>query len=163
MLRRDDPLRDPAPLIRRVYAYVAYRVGDGPEAEDVTGEVFLRAARYRHRFDASKGQPIAWLLGIARNELADRGRDVTVSLDLTDEPWLEEDESDQVLDRLVLRQAVSRLPERDRELIALRYGSDLSARQIADLTGMKPHAVDVAVSRAISRLRASLASSESTV
>jgi len=31
-----DPLANPEPLIRRVYAYVAYRIGDGPDAEDVT-------------------------------------------------------------------------------------------------------------------------------
>ena len=34
--RRRDPLADPEPLIRRVYAYVAYRLGEGAEAEDVT-------------------------------------------------------------------------------------------------------------------------------
>ena len=35
---RADPLANPAPLIKRVYAYVAYRVGDGPDAEDLTSE-----------------------------------------------------------------------------------------------------------------------------
>ena len=43
MIRARDPLADPEPLIRRVYAYVAYRIGDGPDAEDVTSEVFERA------------------------------------------------------------------------------------------------------------------------
>ena len=60
-----DPLADPAPLIRRVYAYVAYRVGDGPEAEDITSETFERALRYREKYDSHKGTPAAWLLGIA--------------------------------------------------------------------------------------------------
>jgi len=40
---RSDPLANPEPLIRRVYAYVAYRLGDGPDAEDVTSQVFERA------------------------------------------------------------------------------------------------------------------------
>src|SRR5258706_13758594 len=61
-----DPLANPEALIRRVYAYVAYRLGDGPEAEDVTSEVFERALRYRASYDRSKGEPIGWLLGIAR-------------------------------------------------------------------------------------------------
>ena len=64
---RARPARQiPSALIRRVYAYVAYRLGDGPDAEDVTSEVFERALRYRESYDRSKGEPIGWLLGIAR-------------------------------------------------------------------------------------------------
>ena len=63
---RSDPLANPEQLIRRVYAYVAYRIGDGPDAEDVTSETVERALRYRRSYDSSKGKPIAWVLGIAR-------------------------------------------------------------------------------------------------
>src|SRR5436190_13199498 len=38
----NDPLADPEPLIRRIYAYVAYRIGDGPDAEDVTSATIER-------------------------------------------------------------------------------------------------------------------------
>jgi hypothetical protein len=62
-----DPLANPEPLLRRVYAYVAYRVGDRADAEDITSETFERALRYRDRYDERRGEPIAWLLGIARN------------------------------------------------------------------------------------------------
>jgi DNA-directed RNA polymerase specialized sigma24 family protein len=55
-----DPLANPEPLIRRVYAYVAYRIGDGADAEDVTSDVFERALRYRESYDQSKGEPAAW-------------------------------------------------------------------------------------------------------
>ena len=63
---RVDPLANPEPLIKRVYAYVAYRVGAGPDAEDLTSETFERALRYKKSYDSSKGEPIAWLIGIAR-------------------------------------------------------------------------------------------------
>ena len=43
--------------------------------------------------------------------------------------------------------------ERDRELIALRYGADLTARQIAELLGAKTNAIEVALHRALGRLR----------
>src|SRR5436190_10659903 len=65
-MRHKDPLANPAAAIRRVYSYVAYRIGDGPEAEDVTSEVFERALRYRASYDESRGRPLPWLLGIAR-------------------------------------------------------------------------------------------------
>ncbi len=58
MVSTRDPFADPQPLIRRVYAYVAYRVGDGPDAEDVTSATFERALRYRDRFDSRKGDPV---------------------------------------------------------------------------------------------------------
>ena len=63
---RKDPLAHPEKLIRQVYAYVTYRIGAGPEAEDVTSETFEKALRYRSSYDPQKAAPIAWLLGIAR-------------------------------------------------------------------------------------------------
>ena len=55
--------------------------------------------------------------------------------------------------RLDLANALARLGARDRELIALRYGADLSARQIADQLDMKTNAVEVALHRALAQLR----------
>jgi RNA polymerase sigma-70 factor (ECF subfamily) len=154
---RSDPLRDPEPLIRRVYAYVSYRIGPGHDADDITGEVFARAARYRNSYDGSKGAPIAWLLGIARRVLADHG---TLEPDLREVPEDLPDRSaaheDRVVDSVTLRAAVAGLSERDRELIGLRYGADLTAKQIAELLGAKPHAIEVSLSRALSRLRVAL-------
>ena len=60
-MARRDPLANTPELIRRIYSYVAYRVGDGPDAEDVTSEVFERALRYRKSYDPSRGEPVAWL------------------------------------------------------------------------------------------------------
>ena len=59
----------------------------------------------------------------------------------------------ETVDRVTLDQAVERLEERDRELIALRYGSDLSARQIGELLELTTNAVEVALHRALARLR----------
>jgi RNA polymerase sigma factor (sigma-70 family) len=154
MGRKADPLSDPAPLIRRVYAYVAYRIGDGPEAEDVSSEVFERALRYRWSYNPDKASPITWLMAIARRVVADRGvppetTAVDEATDLAD-PLDVEAES---VRRLDLRAAVAQLSERDRELIGLRYGADLSAAQIAELLESEPHAIEVSLSRAVSRLR----------
>src|ERR687886_612215 len=117
MFRR-DPLEDPEQLIRRVGAYVAYRIGEGPEAEDVTSDVFERALRYRKSYDASRGEPNTWLIMLARE--------------------------------------LSRLDAGDQELLALRYGADLTARQIGELLDMKKNAVEVALHRALARLRTRL-------
>jgi RNA polymerase sigma-70 factor, ECF subfamily len=55
-----------------------------------------------------------------------------------------------------LRSAVRRLDPRDRELIALRFGGDLTAPQIAEALGMRTNAVEVALHRALRRLRVEL-------
>jgi RNA polymerase sigma-70 factor (ECF subfamily) len=151
---RSDPLANPEPLIRRVYSFVAYRLGDGPEAEDVTSETFERALRYRDSYDRRKGEPVTWLLGIARRCIDDA---VSNRLPLAEPPEVaapgHEDDS---LRRLELNQALAGLGDRDRELLALRYGADLSARQIADLLEQKTNAVEVALHRALDRLRRQL-------
>jgi RNA polymerase sigma factor (sigma-70 family) len=162
-LLRVDPLRNPEPLIRRVYAYVAYRIGDGPDAEDVTSDTFERALRYRASYDASRGEPVSWLLGIARRCISDL---FTHRLELVDRPPemsapgdLEEDTAR----RLRLATAMSGLCERDRELIALKYGADLTARQIGEVLGLQTNAVEVALHRALGRLREEFDDSEPSV
>jgi RNA polymerase sigma factor (sigma-70 family) len=147
-----DPLADPGPLIRRVYAYVAYRVGEGAEAEDLTSETFERAVRYRGSYDPRRGEPVAWLIGIARRCI-EGGRlrpEPVAAAGETADPL---DVEGSTIERLTLAQAVERLDERDRELIALRYGSDLSARQIAEVLQLRTNAVEVALHRALARLR----------
>jgi len=151
-----DPLADPTPLVRRVYSYVAYRLGDGPDAEDVTGEVFERALRYRSNFDPAKGEPASWLLGIARrcvdSALAQR---VDTVPDVREQPDPADLEGETVA-RVGLAESLARLPERDRDMIALRYGADLTAAQIAALFEMSTNAVEVALHRALARLRSLL-------
>jgi RNA polymerase sigma factor (sigma-70 family) len=159
-----DPLANPEALIRRVYAYAAYRLGDGPDAEDVTSEVFERALRYRASYDRSKGEPVAWLLGIAARcttaafaaRAAERSAPTEVA-ELTDNRSFEEDS----VRRLTMAAAVAQLGERDQELIALRYGADLTAAQIAAVTDSKTNAVEVALHRALERLRSILDGEES--
>ena len=152
---RVDPLANPEALIKRVYAYIAYRVGDGPDAEDLTSETFERALRYKKSYDSSKGEPIAWLIGIARRCVEGRPASLEVASEVV-EAADHRDLEDDALRRIALSGAVGRLEERDRELIALRYGADLTARQIAELQGAKTNAVEVALHRALGRLRTQL-------
>jgi RNA polymerase sigma-70 factor, ECF subfamily len=152
VLRR-DPLADPEPLLRRVYAYVAYRIGPGPDAEDVTSETYARALRARDAYDPARGTPVAWLIGIARRCLAEalaaRPLLSAEPLDASDAGDLEE----RSISRLALAAAVASLDEREQELIALRYGADLSARRIGEILGLRTNAVEVALHRALLRLR----------
>jgi RNA polymerase sigma factor (sigma-70 family) len=148
-----DPLANPLPLLRRVHAYVAYRIGPGPEAEDVTGETFARAVRYRESYDAAKGDPLSWLIGIASrcvdDAVAQRRPEVGEPPPAPADGELEH----RTIEVLTLKTALRRLPPRDRELIALRYGADLTTRELASQLDLEPNAAGVALHRALARLR----------
>jgi RNA polymerase sigma factor (sigma-70 family) len=160
-MKHRDPLENPAPLIRRVYAYVAYRIGDGADAEDVTSDVFERALRYRETYDSALGAPLPWLLGIARRCLDDRGRKLQPVLDSEeDDRAADGDLASEVVERLNVSAVVRRLDERSQDLIALRFGADLSARQIGEMLGIKTNAVEVALHRALARLRSDFEGSD---
>jgi RNA polymerase sigma factor (sigma-70 family) len=154
MLNR-DPLANTAPLVERVYAYVAYRIGDGPDAEDVTSEVFERAVRYRKSYDRRQGEPISWLIGIARRCLHGYSPQAPVA-DPEQFSASSEDVEEDTIRRLTLGAALQTLDERDQELLAMRYGGEMTAQQIAEVVGSTANAVRVAVHRAVARARAAV-------
>ena len=162
-MSRPDPLRQPEEAIRRLYAYAAYRLGPGADAEDVVSETIERALRYRDSYEESSGSPIAWMIGIANRCVADvlreRGRRVDVQVE--DFAGVQPDFSGDVVASSEIRDAVERLEPRDRELIALRYGADLKARDIGRLLSLQTHTVEVALHRALARLRTSVDISDS--
>ncbi|MBA3735475.1 MAG: sigma-70 family RNA polymerase sigma factor [Actinobacteria bacterium] len=162
MTFRGDPLADIEPLIRRVYAYVAYRIGSGPDADDVTSDVFERAFRYRKTYDPRRGDPAAWLIGIARRCIQDSlaGR-TPLEAEPTEQPD-PDDLEEAAVRRLMLAPAVAKMRVSERELIALRFGADLTAQQIGELLEMRTNAVEVALHRALARLRELLGANPDT-
>jgi RNA polymerase sigma-70 factor, ECF subfamily len=155
-MRPRDPFADPERLIRRVYAYVAYRIGEGADAEDVTAEAIERALKYKDSYDDAKGEAVAWVIGIARRVLMSHPvREQAAVLD--DEISGSDEVEETAVRRVSVRSAVEHLSDRDQELVALRYGADLSAREIGLLLEMKTNAVEVALHRVIERLRNELA------
>lgn len=152
---RRDPLARPEEAFRRLYSYVAYRIGPGPDAEDVVSATVERALRYRESFDEQKGTPTSWLIGIANRVLADAGRThahETPVADVLDVAAVD-DFAPGVVAALGLADALTHLDERSRELLAMRYGADLKAKDIAALLGERTNTVEVALHRALTRLR----------
>jgi RNA polymerase sigma-70 factor, ECF subfamily len=152
-----DPLEHPEEAIRRVYAYVAYRIGAGPDAEDVTSATIERAIRYRSSYRGDQGSPAAWLIGIARRCIADaavaRGQEHASGTEIEVESA---DQTARTADRIDLQRAVAGLDARSRDLVALRYGADLSSKEVGRIYEMSAGAVDVALHRALKELRAAL-------
>ena len=156
MLRDRDPLTNPESLIRRVYSYAAYRLGDGAIAEDATSETLVRAVRYRGSYDANAGSQQAWVLGIARRVIAEHLATSAREMPAADVPSASQEDVDMTLERLELREALATLSQHERDLLALRYGADLAVKDVASIFGERTNAVEVALHRIVAKLRTQL-------
>ena len=146
-----------------VYGFLAYRVRTREEAEDLTQLTFERAVRAWSRYDPERASARTWLLAIARNLLIDhyRADRTAAQAPLEEAPeWAAvvdgPDESVGLSPELAT--ALATLGERERELIALRYGADLTGPEIAELCGLTLANVQQILSRSLRRLRAELES-----
>lgn len=147
----------------RVYGFIAYRVGSREDAEDLTSQTFERALGAWHRYDERRAPPGAWLIAIARNLVIDHFRGApargtrTPLHDVPDSalPSSAGPEHDLGLAPELVA-ALARLGDREREILALRFGADLTGQQIAEMTGMTLANVQQVLSRTLRRLRAEL-------
>lgn len=144
-----------------VYRYLRFHVDSADTAEDLAADVFLRAFEAAERWDPERAEARVWLFGIARNLLRDHRRRTRVRRHVAigefrdlvcDAPSAEE--------RLLAEEraagllaAVAQLAEGERELLALRYGSGMSAAEIAEVLGVREAAVRTRIWRAMGRLR----------
>jgi RNA polymerase sigma-70 factor (ECF subfamily) len=143
-----------------VYAFFAYSVAD-PVAEDLTSTAFEKVLKAWPSFDSARGSERTWILAIARNVLMDHFRREryrkTVSTDahpaLLDALEAVGDGVERVLASSEVRELVSGLGEREREVLALRFGADLQAADIAELLGLSASNVHQILSRCLRRLR----------
>ena len=143
----------------KIYRYVALRIGDKVEAEDITQQVFLKALQSISSF-RWKGIPFsAWLFKIAHNQVVDylrkKTKQATVPVDeskvssISDTQLLVE----QKLDIKQLLSATKRLTEAQREVISLRLTGELSIVQVAKIMGKSQGAVKALQHSAIVALR----------
>jgi RNA polymerase sigma-70 factor (ECF subfamily) len=147
--------------VGHVYGYFAYTLGSRLDAEDLTQQTFERALRAWDRYDSSIASPSTWLLAIARNLLADHLRAAQAARtssvgEVALEAVASEPDRPSLGPDPALERALTALGPRERELIALRFGGDLTGAEIARLTSLSVSNVQQIVSRSLRRMRASL-------
>lgn len=142
----------------RIYNFFRYRVGDGPLAEDLTSETFEKAWRNRARYRRDLSAFSTWLFTIARRVAIDHYRKQRSEIPLDDQIHLPadsntEDAAQQQADFARLSVLLLQLKDRERELVALKYGAGLTNRAIAGLTGLSESNVGVILHRVVRTLR----------
>ncbi|CAA9460713.1 MAG: hypothetical protein AVDCRST_MAG38-19 [uncultured Solirubrobacteraceae bacterium] len=141
-----------------VYAYVASMLRDPAAAEDVTALAFERALRRASSFDPRRGSQRAWLFGIARNAALDELRRRSRTAALSAEPTASDraapaEEAERAADRVAVRSALAGLPERERELVALKFHAGLDNSELASVLGVSASAAGTQLHRVITKLR----------
>lgn len=145
-----------------IYRYCLRRVGSKEDAEDLASLVFTRALASLNAYRG--GSVAAWLFQIAHNIVANylRDRHPIVAFDDTGQQGWELVASDEnTLDRLVEAEELARvatliakLPDDQRDLLALRIAGRLSAREIGQVVGKNEGAIRVALHRITQSLQA---------
>jgi RNA polymerase sigma factor (sigma-70 family) len=152
----------------RVYNYVRYRVGDAETADDLTAQVFERALVHIGGYRPGRAAFAVWLFAIARNAVSDhlraRRRRCWLSLETLHDRSSGDPQPEEVVTRDETRAellgAVAHLSDRERDLIALKFGAGLTNRRIAELASLSESNVGVILYRAVRRLRVELGARE---
>ena len=140
----------------RVYAYIALRVRDRAETQDLTAHVFHQALANLGKFKW-KGSPFAaWLYRIAANAIVDHAK--RKQRESSEQPAPEADLSsavdlEGVERRARLFSAVDKLPADQRTVIVMRFADEKSIREIAETLGRSEGAVKQLQFRGLENLR----------
>lgn len=144
---------DPDPHLDDVLRYAFFRLGSREDAEDVTAQVRHVALKEGRRL-AEAEDPRIYLIGIARRKVADvlRRRSRAPQARSLDDPTFVPpggaDDLDAIHRRAAIAGVMRRLPDDQREALALKYLVGFSAAEIASLTERTPIAVNSLLQRA---------------
>jgi RNA polymerase sigma-70 factor, ECF subfamily len=125
---------------RSVFGLALRRLGDRGRAEEAVQETFVSIWRSASTYRPERGPGAPWLYGVARNAIVDRSRArYEPPAEAPDEPSGEigpDERAEQAWTSWRVHRALEALPEREREVIALAYWSDLSQSEVADKLGI---------------------------
>jgi RNA polymerase sigma-70 factor (ECF subfamily) len=144
-----------------VYRFCLLQLRDRADAEDITAQAFVSAWTSYEKAAPPEDKVRVWLIRIASHDVIDHRRKaqrlyrMLNRFQRNDRPKTTDVESLAEVNenlRAVLA-AADFLSKRDRLLVGLRCGADLSFKEIGELTGMSEHNASTATYRAIARLR----------
>ena len=145
----------------RIYNYVHYRVDDFHAADDLVSQIFEKLFSKLQYYQLEKAAFSAWLFSIARNTITDyyrsqkrtQGTSLEITADLADP-------NPEPVDLVILNEtqqhlqkALANLNQRERDIIALKFWSDSSNKEIARFMGVSESNTGIILFRTMRRLR----------
>ena len=150
----------------KVYAFVASKVNNRHDAEDLAGDIFIKVVENIGNFEW-KGVPFAaWIFKIARNTLNDyyykTSRTKVSNIDEAFEVKEDEEKTSphkkaaQEELSVTVKKVMSQLPERELEVLQLKFFSQLTNREIVQVTGLSESNVAVILYRTLRKIKTDL-------
>lgn len=144
-----------------LFRYILNRIKNRQEAEDLTQNVFMKIWKALPEWDNNHSSPISFFFTVARNTLIDYFRKSKSKEIVSDEiVYAHTDEQTTLNDDGIkkeqgeaIRLLVSKLSNDQQEIIKLYYVSDLTYKEISEITGKREEAIRQIHSRAIKKLR----------
>lgn len=125
---------------------------DHEVAEDAAQETFTRVWRHARSYDPQRGRPAAWLMTVARHSAINMARMTRPEAAAPIDEGADPSDEQEAVDRVWLQGALTRLPDREREVVGLAYFSGLSHSQIATRIDEPLGTVKSRMRRALERL-----------
>lgn len=145
-------------FLDRIYRFAYYRTGHQQLAEDITGEVFMKALRSISGYKPERASFTTWLYAIARNAVIDHSRTQrpTEGLESIVELAASDDPARTVHSRLQLAQVMEQLKAytpRQQDIVLMRLWDGMSHKEIAEVLGMSEASVKMQFSRTVKQLQ----------
>jgi RNA polymerase sigma-70 factor (ECF subfamily) len=141
-----------------VHAFCVRSLASRADAEEATAQVFVAAWRGRSGYDPSRGSLPGWLLGIARRQVADahaaaaRERALLEAMEQV-RPVEPDPTPDQLLDRLLVSDALAALRPEQRRAVGLAFYDGLTHEQVASTMGLPLGTAKTHIRRGLATLR----------
>ncbi len=143
----------------RVLGYVHKRISNYADAEDLTSEVFIYCYSHYDDYDPEKSSLTTWLYLIVNSRLKNYYRDHVSYVDFESVSDTMRDQSIDMDEGIYLEQlhsalmmAIKQLPERQQQIVMMRYFENRSSDEIAKKLGISPGNARVLLSRALDKL-----------
>ncbi len=153
-------------FLTKIYRYTYFSVRNRELAEDITQEAFLKCWGALSSFSAKKGSFSSFLFAIARNLIVDYSRkkkqislEVVKDYQLLDTKNVDEDIIREEENK-ILAKALSKLEEKEKNILVLRYFEDLSFADIGRIVGKKEATVRVALHRILKFVKTEIINNE---
>ncbi len=145
---------------KRIYNYICFRINNHFDAEELVNTVFEKAMRGWETFRPEQSPLEAWLVGIARNVVTDylRSKKRKFFLPLEDILSLASPQSSpleialQKEEHQELIKAMAQLKDRERQVLSLRFATELKNNEIAQIMGISESNVGVIIHRGLKKL-----------
>jgi RNA polymerase sigma factor (sigma-70 family) len=145
----------------RVFAYIHYKVASDHLTEDLTSIVFEKALTNFARYSQDKSAFSTWIFTIARNTVIDYFRteskrkniDLDEIIDIPASTPSPEEQFEHDSEKECLLSCLSRIGEQDREILQLKFGAELTNREISRILKISESNVGVRLFRSVKKLR----------